>query len=127
MRVFSCNSEYPVDGILHSSCENQQISPSITADLPHFCLGRFIDSSTLVCPQHPLQLLWAACDHTLCDDLDLVNHMCVLTITRDDSTPFDADSLQEKDIVELCVGVDRHTQICAMVISDRFDYCIPIQ
>ena len=44
-------------------------------------------------------------DHTLGDDPDLLNHMCVLAIARGDGTLFDADSLQEEDIVELCVKV----------------------
>ena len=44
-------------------------------------------------------------DQTLGNDLDLVNHMCCLTIAWGDGTPFDADSLQEEDVVELCVSV----------------------
>ena len=37
--VFSFNCEHPVDGVSHSSCENQQISLSITANLfPHLAL-----------------------------------------------------------------------------------------
>ena len=47
----------------------------------------------------------AAHDHTLGDDLDLVNCMCVLTYARGDGTPSDADSLQEEDVVELCHSV----------------------
>ena len=46
-------------------------------------------------------------DQTLGDDLDLVNHMCVLTITSSDGTLFDANSLQEEDVVELCVGMEQ--------------------
>ena len=29
--------------------------------------------------------------------------MCVLVLTRGDGTPFDAASIQEEDIIELCV------------------------
>ena len=29
--------------------------------------------------------------------------MCVLILTRGDGTPFDATSIQEEDIIELCV------------------------
>ena len=47
----------------------------------------------------------AACDHTLGDDPDLLNHMCVLAIARGDGTQFDADSIQGEDIVKLCVKV----------------------
>ena len=47
----------------------------------------------------------AARDQTLGIDFDLVNHMCVLTITRGDGTPFGANSLHEEDVVELCVSV----------------------
>ena len=43
-------------------------------------------------------------DHTLGNDPDLVNCMCVLTIARGDGTPFDANSLREEDVVELCVS-----------------------
>ena len=46
----------------------------------------------------------AACDQTLSDDLDLVNCMCVLTIARGDGTLFDSNSVQEEDVVELCVS-----------------------
>ena len=31
--------------------------------------------------------------------------MCVLAIARDDGTPLDATSVQEEDIVKLCVEV----------------------
>ena len=44
-------------------------------------------------------------DHTLGDDPDLANPMCVLTITRGDGTVFDPNYLWEEDIVELCVVV----------------------
>ena len=44
-------------------------------------------------------------DQTLDDDPELANHMCVLTITRGDGTLFDANSLWEEDIVELCVSM----------------------
>ena len=37
--MFSFNSECPVDGVLCSSCESQQISQTIQANLfPHFTL-----------------------------------------------------------------------------------------
>ena len=44
-------------------------------------------------------------DHTLGDDPDLANYICVLAIARGDGTLFDADSLWEEDVVELCVIV----------------------
>ena len=44
-------------------------------------------------------------DHTIGDDPDLVNHICILTIARVDGTPFHANPLQEEDIVKLCVGM----------------------
>ena len=37
------------------------------------------------------------------DDIDLLNHMCILVLTRGDGTLFDAASIQEKDIVKICV------------------------
>ena len=54
-----------------------------------------------------------ACDHSLGDDSELLNHMCVLAIARDDGTPFDATSIQEKNIIELCVEVGwAHPKVC---------------
>ena len=47
----------------------------------------------------------AAHDHTLGNDPDIANHICVLTLARFAGTLFDADSLQEEDIIELCVSV----------------------
>ena len=44
-------------------------------------------------------------DHTLGDDSELLNHMCVLAIARDDGNLFDATSIQEDGIIELCVKV----------------------
>ena len=46
-----------------------------------------------------------ACGHILGNDCDLLNHMCVLAIARGDGTLFDATSIQEEDIVELCQGM----------------------
>ena len=47
----------------------------------------------------------AAGDHTLGDDSELLNHMCVLAIARNDGTPLDAASMQEEDIIKLCAEV----------------------
>ena len=44
-------------------------------------------------------------DHTLDNDSELLNCMCVLPITRGDGILFDATSIQEEGIVELCVKV----------------------
>ena len=44
-------------------------------------------------------------DHILGDDSELLNHTCALAIARDDGSPFDATSIQEEDIIELCVSV----------------------
>ena len=41
----------------------------------------------------------AAHDHTLGEDPNFANCMCILTIVRGDGTPFDADSLLEEDII----------------------------
>ena len=43
--------------------------------------------------------------HTLSDGTELLNHMYVLVLARDDGTPFDVNSIQEEDIIELCVEV----------------------
>ena len=42
---------------------------------------------------------------TLGNDSKLLNHMCVLVIARGNSTLFDATSIQDVDIIELCVEV----------------------
>ena len=47
------------------------------------------------------QPLWWPMSIFLGMTLDLLNHMCVLAIAMGDGTLFDADSLQEEDIVAL--------------------------
>ena len=37
------------------------------------------------------------------DVIDLPNHTCILVLTRGDGTPFDAASIQEEDIIKICV------------------------
>ena len=37
------------------------------------------------------------------DKVELLNHMCVLVLTRGDGTLFNLASIQEEDIVELCL------------------------
>ena len=37
------------------------------------------------------------------DKVEILNFMCVLVLTRDDGTPFDASSIQEEDIIEICI------------------------
>ena len=55
----------------------------------------------------------AAHDHTLGNGYKLLNCMCVPAIARDDGTPFDAASVQEEDIIELCVEVGwAHPMVC---------------
>ena len=44
-----------------------------------------------------------ACNHIPGDEVELLNHMCVLVMTRGDGTLFDVASIQEEDIVELCI------------------------
>ena len=45
----------------------------------------------------------AACNHIQGDKTELLNLMCVLVLTRIDGTQFVATSIQEEDIVELCL------------------------
>ena len=42
-------------------------------------------------------------NHTLGNDSELLNCMCVLVIDSSNGTLFDTASIQEEDIVELCV------------------------
>ena len=101
-KVFSFNSEYPVDEVSCSSCENQQISPSITVNLFPI-LPQYINY--FFCLSMSTITALVACDHSLGNDPGLLNCMCVLTIAMADGTPFDAGSLQGENIVELCVEV----------------------
>ena len=59
----------------------------------------------------------AACDHSLGNDPDLLNCVCVQTIARGDGTLFDESSLQEEDIVELCVKVGQAHPECVLWVS----------
>ena len=51
----------------------------------------------------------AVCDFTLVDEHEKVNHICILVATQGNGIPFPHDSFQEEDLVELCVGLGRHT------------------
>ena len=42
-------------------------------------------------------------DQILNDKVDLLNSMCILVLTRGNGTPFNATSIQEEDIIEICV------------------------
>ena len=44
-----------------------------------------------------------ACNHIPGDEVELLNCMFVLVLTRGDGTPFDAISIQEEEIMELCI------------------------
>ena len=44
-----------------------------------------------------------ACSHIPGDETELLNQMCVLVLTRGDCTPFNTTSIQEEDIIDLCV------------------------
>ena len=44
-----------------------------------------------------------ACNHIPGDEVELLNCMCVLALTRSNGTPFDATCIQEEDIIELCI------------------------
>ena len=46
-------------------------------------------------------------DHIPGDEVELPNCMCVLVLTRGDGTPFDAASIQEEDIVEICIWLEQ--------------------
>ena len=52
------------------------------------------------------------------DEVDFLNHICILVLTRGDGTLFDATSIQEEDIVEICIQLG-HTlpERCASVFS----------
>ena len=44
-----------------------------------------------------------ACNHIPGNEVELLNHMHVLVLTRGDNTPFNAASIQEEGIIELCI------------------------
>ena len=37
------------------------------------------------------------------DVADLSNHICLFVLTKDDGTPFDASSILEEYIIEICI------------------------
>ena len=45
----------------------------------------------------------ASRDHIPSNIVDLSNHMCIFALTRANGTLFDASSIQEEDIIEICV------------------------
>ena len=45
----------------------------------------------------------AAHSHIPGDEVELLNHMCVLVLTRSNGTLFDATSMWEENIIELCI------------------------
>ena len=45
------------------------------------------------------------------DEVELLNHMCVLVLTRGDGTPSNATSVQDEDITEICIQLgETHTK-----------------
>ena len=44
-------------------------------------------------------------DPTLGNDIDIGNQICVLVATQGDGTPLCPTSFNEKDTVELCIGL----------------------
>ena len=42
-------------------------------------------------------------NHIPGNEIELLNHLCVLVLTRSNGTLFDAASIQEEDIIELCI------------------------
>ena len=41
------------------------------------------------------------------DEVELLNHTCVLVLTRGDGTPFNATSILEEDIIEICIWLEQ--------------------
>ena len=42
-------------------------------------------------------------NYTPGNESELLNHMCVLVLAKGDGIPFNAASIQEEDIIKLCV------------------------
>ena len=55
-----------------------------------------------------------ACDCIPGDDVELLNHMCVLVLTRCNGTPFNATSIQEEAIIELWVELGQTNPKCVL-------------
>ena len=55
-------------------------------------------------------------DLTLGDDI--VNHICILAATLGDGIPFYPDSLQEEDVVKLCMGLGQAHLEVVLWLSD---------
>ena len=45
----------------------------------------------------------AACNCIPGNEIELLNHICVLVLSRGNSPPFDATSIQEQNIIEICI------------------------
>ena len=60
----------------------------------------------------------AAHNHIPGNEVELLNHMCVLELTRSDGTPFNVAFIQEEDIVEFCVELGQTPQRCVLVLSN---------
>ena len=66
---------------------------------------------------HPQQPLSAAHNHLPGNELELLNCMCVLVLTRNDGTLFDAAFIQEEDIIELCIELGQTHPKCVLWYS----------
>ena len=63
------------------------------------------------------------------DDIDLLNHTCILVLTRGDGTLFDATSIEEEDIIKICVqlghtppeGVKRYSAMESVMLFHSAD------
>ena len=56
----------------------------------------------------------AACNCTPGDGTECLNHTCVLVLAKGNGTLFDAASIQEEDITELCVEVGHSHPKCVL-------------
>ena len=77
-------------------CDNQQIFLSHKhkrlQNLPFPTMSTTSTVTTLV-----------AQDQTPSNEVDLLNSVCILVLTRGDGTPFDDASIQEEDMIEICL------------------------
>ena len=68
-------------------------------------------------------------DHIPSDISDLSNHMCLFVLTRGDGTLFNASSILEEDVIEICIllghthpeGVLRYSTIELVMVFHTVD------
>ena len=92
-----CSFPVPKSADLTAICESQWISPSwLCWSLQiHLCPTIISTTSTTTAS--------VTRDHIPSDIADLSNHLCIFILTKSDDTLFNASSILEEDVIEICI------------------------